>query len=159
MAGTDTSTTTGTDGTRSAPVRAGSGEGTRGTTTIADTVVATIAGIAVRETDGIYAVGGSASRAVGTVRDRVSRSADPSRGVKVEVGEKQTAIDLDVIVEYGEPIADAAKEIRHRVTDAVETMTGLEVVEINIRVLDVHLPGSDKESADEESGSRGERVQ
>ncbi|MEV6791785.1 Asp23/Gls24 family envelope stress response protein [Streptomyces sp. NPDC051320] len=131
---------------------------TRGTTTIADTVVATVAGIAVRETQGIYAVGGSASRALGSVRDRVAKSSDPGRGVKVEVGETQAAIDLDVIVEYGEPIADAAKEIRSRVTDAVETMTGLEVVEINISVLDVHLPGSDNERDDEDSGSRSERV-
>lgn len=136
----------------------GSGGGQRGTTTIADNVVATIAGIAAREADGIYALGGSTSRALGSVRDKVSRSSDPSRGVKVEVGEVQAAIDLDVIVEYGEPIGDAAKEIRTRVTDAVETMTGLEVVEINIKVLDVHLPGSDDEGDDEDSGGRSERV-
>ncbi|TSB31119.1 Asp23/Gls24 family envelope stress response protein [Streptomyces benahoarensis] len=134
------------------------GGGTRGTTTIADTVVATIAGIAVRETDGMYAVGGSGSRALGSVRDRVSKSPAPSRGIKVEVGETQAAIDLEVIVEYGEPIADTAKEIRNRVTDAVETMTGLEVVEINIRVLDVHLPGSGDDSNDEETGGRSDRV-
>ncbi|WP_405608332.1 Asp23/Gls24 family envelope stress response protein [Streptomyces sp. NBC_01508] len=135
------------------------GGGPRGTTTIADNVVATIAGIAVRETDGIYALGGSASRALGSVRDRVAKSSDPSRGVKVEVGEVQAAVDVDVIVEYGEPIADNAKEIRTRVTDAVGKMTGLEVVEININVLDVHLPGSDDdESNDESSDRRSERV-
>ncbi|WP_328327026.1 MULTISPECIES: Asp23/Gls24 family envelope stress response protein [unclassified Streptomyces] len=133
------------------------GPGTRGTTIIADTVVATIAGIAVRETDGIYAVGGSTSRALGSVRDRVSRSASPGRGIKVEVGETQAAIDLEVIVEYGEPIADAAKDIRSRVTDAVETMTGLEVVEINIKVLDVHLAGADEDEGEEEEGG-GARV-
>ncbi|WP_327297355.1 MULTISPECIES: Asp23/Gls24 family envelope stress response protein [unclassified Streptomyces] len=132
--------------------------GTRGTTTIADTVVATIAGIAVRETDGIYAVGGSTSRALGSVRDRVSKSPSPSRGIKVEVGEKQAAIDLEIIVEYGEPIADAAKEIRSRVTDAVETMTGLEVVEINIKVLDVHLAGSDEDEDEDEDRGGGARV-
>ncbi|MFE2378662.1 Asp23/Gls24 family envelope stress response protein [Streptomyces sp. NPDC059398] len=135
-----------------------SGGGTRGTTTIADTVVATIAGIAVRETDGIYAVGGAASRALGSVRDRVSGAPSPSRGVKVEVGETQAAIDLEVIVEYGEPISDAAKEIRNRVTDAVETMTGLEVVEINIKVSDVHLAGDDDEDEDDEDSGRSARV-
>lgn len=60
-------------------------------------------------------------------------------------------------MEYGEPIAEDAKDIRTRVTDAVETMTGLEVVEININVLDVHLPGSDDE--DEDGGRRSDRVQ
>ncbi|WP_328317712.1 Asp23/Gls24 family envelope stress response protein [Streptomyces sp. NBC_00388] len=140
------------DSTHSTTLGSGDSGGTRGTTTIADTVVATIAGIAVRETDGVYAVGGSASRAMGSVRDRVSKTPDPSRGVKVEVGETQAAIDVEVIVEYGEPIADAAKEIRTRVTDAVETMTGLEVVEINIKVSDVHLAGPDDEESDEPSG-------
>lgn len=139
------------------PGMSSGGGGTPGTTIIADTVVATIAGIAVRETDGIYAVGGSTSRALGSVRDKVSKSPDPGRGVKVEVGEKQAAVDVDVIVEYGEPIADAAKDIRGRVTDAVETMTGLEVVEINIKALDVHVPGSDDDNA-EESGGRSDRV-
>lgn len=147
-----------TDITSSASDTNRGGGGTRGTTTIADAVVATIAGIAVRETDGIYAVGGTTSRALGSVRDRMTKSSDPGRGVKVEVGEKQAAIDLDVIVEYGEPIADAAKEIRTRVTDAVETMTGLEVVEINIKVSDVHLPGSDDEGDDEDSSGRSARV-
>jgi len=147
MASTDISASTPL-GTGNGGGQRGTSGGQRGTTTIADNVVATIAGIAARETEGIYALGGSASRALGTVRDRVSRSSDPSRGVKVEVGEKQAAIDLDVIVEYGEPIADAAKEIHSRVTDAVETITGLEVVEINIKVLDVHLPDSDDEDDD-----------
>ncbi|WP_405386347.1 Asp23/Gls24 family envelope stress response protein [Streptomyces sp. NBC_01102] len=149
-----------TDISGNTPLRSsGDGAGPRGTTTIADNVVAAIAGIAARETDGIYALGGSTSRTLGSMRDRVSKSSDPRRGVKVEVGEVQAAIDLDVVVEYGEPIGDAAKEIRTRVTDAVETMTGLEVVEININVLDVHLIGSDDEGDDEDSsGRRSERV-
>ncbi|EST32836.1 Asp23/Gls24 family envelope stress response protein [Streptomyces niveus] len=152
MASTDTQRST-------SPGKSGDDGGPRGTTTIADNVVATIAGIAVRETDGIYALGGSASRALGSVRDKVAKSTDLSRGVQVEVGEVQAAVDVDVIVEYGEPIADDAKEIRTRVTDAVGKMTGLEVVEININVLDVHLPGSDDgESNDENSHRRSERV-
>ncbi|QHY99733.1 Alkaline shock protein 23 [Streptomyces sp. S4.7] len=153
MASTDTSSRPATH----ASSTSAKGGGPGGTTTIADSVVATIAGIAVRESDGIYALGGSASRALGSVRDRMSKAPDPSRGVKVEVGETQTAVDVDVIVEYGEPIAEDAKDIRTRVTDAVETMTGLEVVEININVLDVHLPGSDDE--DEDGGRRSDRVQ
>lgn len=132
---------------------------TRGTTVIADTVVSTIAGIAVRETEGIHSLGGGASRALGAVKDKVSRSSDPSRGVKVEVGEKQTALDIDVVVEYGVEILEVAREVRSRVTDAVETMTGLEVVEINIKVLDVHVPGADEGDEESERASSGSRVQ
>ncbi|WP_405935410.1 Asp23/Gls24 family envelope stress response protein [Streptomyces sp. NBC_00726] len=132
----------------------GAAGGTRGTTTIADGVVSAIAGIAVRETDGVHNVGKGPSRALGAVKDKVSRSSDPGRGVKVEVGEKQTAIDVDIVVEYGVPIADTARSLRTNVTDAVETMTGLEVVEININVADVHVPGSDDDEDEDESSSR-----
>ncbi|MFD9224747.1 Asp23/Gls24 family envelope stress response protein [Streptomyces sp. NPDC060064] len=134
------------------------GDRVRGTTTIADSVVATIAGIAVRDTYGIHSVGGGASRAMGAVRDKMSRSSDPGRGVKAEVGEKQTAIDIGIVVEYGVPIMEAAKNIRSNVTDAVETMTGLEVVEININVLDVYVPGSDDDDDEGSSGVKGARV-
>ncbi|MFI0723721.1 Asp23/Gls24 family envelope stress response protein [Streptomyces sp. NPDC021224] len=122
-----------------------------GKTTIADSVVAVIAGIAAREVDGVHTMGGGASRAMGAVRDTVSRSTDFTRGVKVEVGEKQAAVDLDVVVLYGTEIDDAAKQIRSHVANAVERMTGLEVVEINIGVRDVYIPG---EESDEESQSR-----
>ncbi|MCX4550812.1 Asp23/Gls24 family envelope stress response protein [Streptomyces sp. NBC_01387] len=148
------------DNTGSTTLGTGSdGGGTRGTTTIADTVVATIAGIAVRETEGIYAVGGGTTRALGSVRDKVARTPAHGRGVKVEVGETEAAIDVDIVVEYGESISDIAKEIRSGVTDAVETMTGLKVVEINIKVLDVHVPGEDAdEDEDEDSGGKSDRV-
>jgi uncharacterized alkaline shock family protein YloU len=122
-----------------------------GRTTIADSVVAVIAGIAAREVDGVHTMGGGASRAVGAVRDTMSRSTDYTRGVKVEVGEKQAAVDLDVVVLYGTEIADAAAQIRSHVANAIERMTGLEVVEINVNVRDVYVPG---EEDDEESESR-----
>ncbi|MGP4047553.1 Asp23/Gls24 family envelope stress response protein [Streptomyces sp. 2A115] len=115
--------------------------GTRGRTTIADGVVEKIAGIAAREVPGINALGGGFTRTMAAVRDRVpgGRSSTGS-GVKVEVGEKQTAIDLQVVVEYGISITDIAAEVRENVIAAVERMTGLEVVEVNIAVNDVHLP-------------------
>lgn len=122
---------------------------TAGKTTIADSVVATIAGIATREVDAVHAMGGGGARAVGAVRDRVARSEDPTRGVKVEVGEKQAALDLDIVVQYGAQIDDAANEIRSDVTRAVERMTGLEVVEININVRDVRLPDDDTDDEDD----------
>ena len=112
----------------------------KGRTTIADSVVATIAGIAARETSGVYAMGGGMKRALGAVRDRVSSSSDPTRGVKVEVGEKQAAVDLDIVVEYGASIVDLARAVRRNVITAVERMTGLEVIEVNIAVNDIQLP-------------------
>ncbi|MEV7103001.1 Asp23/Gls24 family envelope stress response protein [Streptomyces atroolivaceus] len=142
------SSTTGRNGERSG----------RGRTTIADGVVATIAGIAIRETDGVHSVGRGASKAMGAVAGRVGGSSGGGRGVKVEVGERQTAVDVDIEVEYGIPIHELADRVRTRVTDAVEMMTGLEVVEININVFDVHVPGDDDE--DEESRGRASaRVQ
>lgn len=124
----------------------------KGTTTIADSVVASIAGIATRDASGVYAMGGGLSRTLGAARDRMGGSDDVTRGVRVEVGEKQTAVDLDVVVEYGYPITRTSDDIRSGVADAVESMTGLEVAEVNIDVLDVHLPGSD-DSDDDSGGS------
>jgi uncharacterized alkaline shock family protein YloU len=122
-----------------------------GRTTIADSVVAIIAGVAAREVEGVHTMGGGgASGAMGAMRDRVSRTADPTRGVKAEVGEKQTALDLEIVVVYGTEIADAARQIRSHVATAVERMTGLEVVEININVRDVHVPGEERVEEAEE---------
>lgn len=117
---------------------------TRGRTTIADGVVEKIAGIAAWEVPGIHALGGGFVRTMGAMRDRVPGGhASAGRGVKVEVGETQTAIDLNVVVAYGVSITDLAAEVRENVIAAVERMTGLEVVEVNIAVNDVHLPGED----------------
>jgi uncharacterized alkaline shock family protein YloU len=118
--------------------------GTRGRTSIADVVVVKIAGMAAREIPGVYDMGGGLSRTIGAVRDRVPGGRpNVGRGVKVEVGERQTAIDLDLVVEYGVPIADLARDVRENVIDAVERISGLEVVEVNITVNDVHLPGDE----------------
>ncbi|MCF3960548.1 Asp23/Gls24 family envelope stress response protein [Streptomyces fuscigenes] len=121
--------------------------GTRGKTIIATGVVEKIAGMAAREVPGVYALGGGGlSRTLGAVRDRVPGGggrAGLGRGVKVEVGERQTAIDLDVIVEYGVSIQDCATDIRENVISALERITGLEVVEVNISIGDVHLPDDD----------------
>ncbi|WP_432147382.1 Asp23/Gls24 family envelope stress response protein [Streptomyces sp. bgisy029] len=133
------------------------GDGVRGRTTIADGVVATIAGIAIRETDGVHSVGKGASKALGAVTGRVSGSSSSGRTVKVEVGEKETAIDVDVEVEYGVPIHELADRIRTHVIDAVETMTGLKVVEININVFDVHIPDDDNDEDEDGSDGGGSR--
>ncbi|MDJ0464277.1 Asp23/Gls24 family envelope stress response protein [Streptomyces sp. H27-C3] len=118
----------------------------RGRTTITDGVVAKIAGMAARDVAGINALGGGLARTVGAVRDKVPGGrASVTRGVKVEVGERQSAIDLEVVVEYGIAISDVAGDVRENVIEAVERMTGLEVVEVNISVNDVHLPDEEDE--------------
>jgi uncharacterized alkaline shock family protein YloU len=121
--------------------------GTRGRTTIADGVVEKIAGMAAREVDGVHDLGGGIARTFGAVRERVpgggSRSA--SRGVSAEVGDIQTALDLEIVVEYGVAISDVARSVRENVISGVERMTGLEVVEVNIAVSDVKLPEEEEE--------------
>ncbi|GAB3570461.1 Asp23/Gls24 family envelope stress response protein [Amycolatopsis endophytica] len=122
----------------------------QGTTTIADTVVQKIAGLAASEIAGVYALGGGAARAFGALRERIpGASASAAQGVSVEVGERQTAVDLELVVEYGVSIVDLARAARRNVILAIERMTGLEVVEVNIAVNDVHLPD---EEADTEGG-------
>ncbi|WP_217189577.1 Asp23/Gls24 family envelope stress response protein [Streptomyces buecherae] len=125
---------------------------TRGKTSIADGVVEKIAGMAAREVSGVHALGGGLARTLGAVRDRVPGGRpNVARGVKVEVGERQTVIDLDIVVEYGVPITDVASDIRENVIAAVERMTGLEVVEVNIAAVDVHLPFDEEDDDDAEA--------
>jgi len=104
----------------------------------ADEVVATIAGLAAVEVQGV------ASMSSGIVEKFGKKS--PSRGVKVEVGEKEAAIDLYVIVEYGVRIPEVAWNIQENVKKAVETMTGLNVVEVNIYIQGINFPKENKET-------------
>ncbi|HZB30953.1 MAG TPA: Asp23/Gls24 family envelope stress response protein [Streptosporangiaceae bacterium] len=133
--------------------RGGELVGEQGRTSIADTVVAKIVGVATRDVPGVYAMGAGLARTFGAVRERLPGGTDQSitQGVSVEVGERQAAVDLDVIVDYGVSIPDLAAGIRRNVISAVEKMCGLEVTEINVTVGDIHLPG---EEAEEQSESR-----
>ncbi|MER5901110.1 MULTISPECIES: Asp23/Gls24 family envelope stress response protein [Streptomyces] len=134
---------------------AGAPAETRGKTTIADGVVAKIAGMATREVPGIHSMGAGMARAFGAMRERVpGGGGGVTRGVKVEVGERQAAVDLDVVVEYGVSIVDVAGAVRTNVISALERMTGLEVVEVNIAVDDVHLPDEEEEAERDEGRVR-----
>ncbi len=121
-----------------------------GKITVAQGVVQKIAGIACREISGVHAMGVSTSRAFGAVRERIPGSSGPNvaQGVGVEVGETQAAIDLDIVVEYGVSIADLGRSIQRNVKQAVERMTGLDVVEVNINVDDLWMPGTDDDQGD-----------
>ncbi|MYX36193.1 MULTISPECIES: Asp23/Gls24 family envelope stress response protein [unclassified Streptomyces] len=122
---------------------------TRGRTTIADGVVEKIAGLAARDVEGVHALGSGVSRGFGAVRDRVPGGRSVTRGVRAEVGEVQAALDLDIVVDYGVSIVAVAHGVRENVIAAVERMTGLEVIEVNIAVGDVKLP-DDTDDDDQE---------
>ena len=124
-----------------------------GQISVADGVVQKIAGKACREIPGVHAMGAGGARAFGSIRERIPGSQGPNvaQGVGVEVGETEAAIDLDIVVEYGVGIAELGRSIQRNVKQAVERMTGLRVVEVNIAVDDVYLPGTDD---DEDTTSR-----
>jgi len=121
-----------------------------GQISVAQGVVQKIAGKACQEIAGVHAMGTSGARAFGSVRERIPGSSGPNfaQGVGVEVGETEAAIDLDIVVEYGVAIAELGRSIQRNVKQAVERMTGLRVVEVNIAVDDVYLPtGDDQDTA------------
>lgn len=133
----------------------------QGKTTIADSVVQKIAGIAAREISGVHELGSGAARAFGSIKSAVGGSSQSniSQGVKVEVGETQAAVDLNLIVEYGVAIADLTSSVRRNVISTVERMTGLEVTEVNISVDDIHLPSDDQGDDDDNGSQEPPRVQ
>ena len=111
---------------------------------IADDVVAVIAGVAVAEVPGVADMAGGFA---GGITEVLSGKKNLAKGIKVEVGDKDTKIDVNIIVEYGVRIPDVAYEIQNRVKKAVETMTGLNVVEVNVHVQGVNT--EDKEEMEE----------
>ena len=111
---------------------------------IADEVVSIIAGLAATEIEGIAGMSGGL---VGGIAEMLGRK-NFSKGVKVEVGEREAAIDLYIIVKYGVRIPDVALAAQENIKRAIETMTGLSVVEVNIHVQGVSFP-EDEEKAEE----------
>ncbi len=106
-----------------------------GTIKITDEVVAIIAGIAAMEVPGVTSMSGGIA---GGIAEALGRK-NLSKGVKVEVGEKEAAIDLFIIIEYGYRIPEVAWTIQERVKNAVEDMTGLNVIEVNIHIQGVNI--------------------
>lgn len=115
----------------------------RGTTTISSAVVSQIAGIAAQEIEKVQ-MGGGATAAVGgflqSVTGGASSGGNYSRGVSVEVGQEETAIDLTMAVEYGHSVPQLTEAARRNVINRVENLTGLRVTEVNITVTDVQIP-------------------
>ncbi|MBF4461531.1 MULTISPECIES: Asp23/Gls24 family envelope stress response protein [unclassified Rathayibacter] len=125
----------------------------QGRTVIEDSVVAKVAGIAAREVPGVYALGNNAARAFGALRQAVGGN-DHAQGVSVEVGETQVAADVTVVVDYPVPMQQVADSVRAAVADAITELLGMDVAEINVAIVDVHIPGDDKGDDDTESRVR-----
>jgi uncharacterized alkaline shock family protein YloU len=118
---------------------------TGGRTVISEAAVAKVAAIAARSVPGVYSLGTGASRALGAIRDAVGSS--DHVGVRVEVGETQVAVDIDLVAVYGTPLHPLADQIRAAVYSAVEELVGLQVIEVNIEINDVYVPGPPKPAA------------
>jgi uncharacterized alkaline shock family protein YloU len=117
-----------------------------GTTTIQDSVVSAIVGMAAQEVEGVSMshggtrLPGDSSPTVGEFVDNLTGGGGRSRGLSVEVGERQAAADITVNVDYGRSIPQVTNAVRERVIERVQNLTGLEVNEVNIQVNDVTLP-------------------
>ena len=113
----------------------------RGNTAISNAVVSQVAGIAAQEVEGVQMGGGTAA-AVGGFLQSVTGggSANMTRGVSVEVGEEEAAVDLTMAVEYGKSVPQISEAVRRNVIDRVESLVGLQVTEVNITVNDIQFP-------------------
>ncbi|EFF65630.1 Asp23/Gls24 family envelope stress response protein [Selenomonas noxia] len=107
-----------------------------GTIRVADEVVSIIAGLATTEVEGIAGMSGGLAGGIAEILGRKNFS----KGVKVEVGEKEAAVDLYIIVKYGIRIPEVALAAQENVKRAIEAMTGLTVVEVNVHVQGVGFP-------------------
>jgi uncharacterized alkaline shock family protein YloU len=120
----------------------------RGGTRIEDSVVSKIAGIAAQEVEGVR-MGGGTSQAIGGLLSRVPGSSTggggQSRGVSVEVGEVEAAIDATLTVAYGRSIPQVAEAVRRNIINRVENLVGLRVTEVNISVNDVFFPEQEQQ--------------
>ena len=120
----------------------------RGGTKIEDSVVSKIAGIAAQEVDGVR-MGGGTSQAIGGILSNVpgigGGGQSESRGVSVEVGEVETAVDATLTVAYGKSIPQVAEAVRRNIINRVESLVGLRVTEVNISVNDVFFPEQEQQ--------------
>jgi uncharacterized protein (TIGR02611 family) len=115
--------------------------GPRGRTTIADGVVAKIVGMATHEVDGVYTTGAGARHTLA----EFGLGDEHAQGVSVEVGQREAAADIEAVLEYGANVRATTQRVRDHVTERVETLTGLSVVEVNVVVIDTHDPADEVE--------------
>ena len=115
-----------------------------GAVRVADEVVSVIAGLAATDIEGIAGMSGGL---VGGIAEMLGRK-NLSKGVKVEVGEREAAVDLYIIVKFGVRIPEVALNVQERVKEAIEQMTGLKVVAVNVHVQGVATEEPEKKEDD-----------
>ena len=132
----------------------------RGSTSISDSVVSKVAGIAAQEVEGIR-MGSGASQTVGGFIGSITGGSGPqTAGVSVEVGQEEAALDLTLTAEYGKSIPQLAEAVRRNVINRVESLIGLRVTEVNITVANVFFPQQEQEQQRrEQEAQQQQRVQ
>jgi uncharacterized alkaline shock family protein YloU len=128
----------------------------RGATTISDAVVSYIAGMAAQEVDGVH-MGGGASRTASGVIGSLRGSESKTSGVSVEVGRTEAAIDLKMGIEYNKNILQTVEEVRRRITDRVQSLTGLRIKELNATITDITFPEKEQRRRLGSGGATRER--
>lgn len=121
-----------------------------GSIQIAPEVIEVIAGLAAIEVDGVAGMSGGFAGGIAELLGRKNLS----KGVRVEVGQREAAVDVSIIVEYGHRIPEVADEIQRNVKHAIESMTGLSVVQVNVHIHDVHFKAQDKTIEEESAAQR-----
>lgn len=120
--------------------------GVDGSTEVLPAVVAKVTAFAAREIPGVVTLGGNTARAVGAVRQTLTGNSENTAGVRVELADQKASIGMDIGIEYGVGAKELVKALRRHVPLAVEQIAGIPVVELNIVITDVHLPGADTEA-------------
>ncbi|GAA1498755.1 Asp23/Gls24 family envelope stress response protein [Paeniglutamicibacter kerguelensis] len=138
------------------PLRGAQPAGASGTTKLTDLAIAKVAAGAARDIPGVHALGLGTSRALGAIRDAVGSTYEPAHGVSVEVGTTQVAIDIVLTASFGVPLHELASKVRESVFAAVQELTGLQVIEVNIEIGDVHIPVPDERTAKQHEPRRVE---
>lgn len=126
----------------------------KGTVTFATDVVATIAGLAATEVEGVANMVGSSSSGLAEIFKRGQNTRSLTRGVRVELNENTVAIHLTIVVDYGSPVPEVAKNIQENVKKAIETMSGLEVTSVNVLVQGVSFEKENRAAAEIEAQQR-----
>lgn len=114
----------------------------RGTTSIGVAAVTKIAGLVAQRVPGVHSTGGGIRRSAA----ELGLGDERTQGVSVEVGEREAAVDLEAVLEYGVDVRATTQQLRHDVAERIEDLTGLAVVEVNVVVSDLHLPGDEYEA-------------
>ncbi len=126
----------------------------KGTVTFATDVIATIAGLAATEVEGVASMVGSSSSGLAEIFKRGQNTRSLTRGVRVELNDNTVEVHLTIIVDYGSPVPEVAKNIQENVKKAIETMSGLEVTSVNVLVQGVSFEKENRAAAEIEARQR-----